>query len=198
MKGFLLDKTSDWRLSSKTGRVKRGNRGPIRLKHPSVGHTHCLLQELNHSTEKRLSCSHRCQASHAEAQQSLAHQQHSWHGPTHPAGPAWWSISIAGQLLDSHRGYATDKGTENSSTTDRYPDWTHRFRGEAVGSFAFWINNQCKCRGAICRNSLFLLFYHKDQFLIEITPFQRRDLRGDGMSWEPLLFRYRSLYLKGQ
>ena len=190
--GFLLDKTSEWRLSSKTGRVKSGNRGPIRLKHPSVGHTRCLLQELNCSTEKRVSCSRQCQAFRAEAQLSLAHQQRSWHGPPCPAGPAWWSISIAGWTLDSHREYATDKGTENSSTTDHYPDRTDRFRGESVGSFAFWISNQCKCRGAMCRNSLFLLFYPKGQFLTEITPFQRRAVRGDGMSWELLLFRYRS------
>lgn len=155
-------------------------------------HTRCLLKEPNHSPEKWLSCSHQCQASRAEAQLSLAHQQRSWHGPPRPAGPAWWSISTAGRPLDSHRGYATDKGTRNSPTTDHYPDWTDRVRGEAVGSFAFWISDRWKCRGAMRRNSLFLLFYHKGQFLIEITPFQRRDLRGDGMSWERLHFRYRS------
>ena len=190
--GFLLNKTSDWRLSSKTCRMKSGNWGPIWLKHSSVGHPCCLLQELDHSTEEKLCCSHQCQASQAETQLSLAYQQRSWHGPLCAAGPAWWSISTAGQLLDSHRGYATDKGADNSSTTDRYPDQTDSFRWEAVGSFAFRIGNQCKCRVAMCRNSLLLIFYYKVKFLTETPPFQRHDIRGDGMRWKPFLFRHKS------
>lgn len=150
--------------------------------------------KLDGSTEKRLSCSHHCQVSHGEAQLSPVHRQRSWHGLPHQAGPAWWSISTAGRPLDSQRGYAPDKGTEKSSTTDRYPHQTDRSRRETAGSLAFWISNRCKRRVATCGSSLFLLFYHKGQFLTEVTLFQRRDIRDDGMSWELLLFWYRSHY----
>lgn len=50
----------------------------------------------------------------------------------------------------------------------------------------------------MCRNSLFLLFYCKGQFLTQITPFQQHNIRGDGMSLELLLFRYRSHHSQQQ
>lgn len=50
----------------------------------------------------------------------------------------------------------------------------------------------------MCRNSLFLLFYCKGQFLTQITPFQQHNIRTDGMSLELLLFRYRSHHSQQQ